>query len=65
MKEGKCTLLYHCISSRCENAVLSNGRNVAMGVAYSVMLFQKFLMNQQETMQIAVKIARLKPRTEL
>ena len=36
-----------------------------MGVAYSVMLFQKFLMNQQETMQIAVKIARLKPRTEL
>jgi len=41
MKEGKCTVLYHCISSRRKNVVLSNGRNVAMGVAYSVMLFQK------------------------
>jgi len=42
MNEGKCTVLYHCISSRCEYAVLSNGRNVAMGVAYTVVLFQKF-----------------------
>ena len=42
MKEGKCMVLYYCISSRHKNVILSNGRNVAMGVAYSVMLFQKF-----------------------
>jgi hypothetical protein len=42
MNKGKHTVLYHCISLRCEYAVLSNERNVAIAVAYFLVLSQKF-----------------------
>jgi len=60
MNEGKCTVLYHCISSRCEYAVLSNRRNVVMGGVWLILwcYSRSFLMNQQETMQISAKIAK-------